>query len=106
MSVMFPGGVPSNATLGPEKLREMILERNQLQKDFLDQWMATDNRTEGDSSPIDGLISPIAVAPAPRLQQDPKLIYGGFTAFANVLGMRSLCSTLRFFFLLDTDIYL
>ena len=61
-------GVPPNATLGPEKLREMVLDRNHMQKDFLDQWMATDNE---DDDPIDGLISPIAVAPATRLDQDP-----------------------------------
>lgn len=83
---MFPDGQPPNATLGPEALRSLILQRNQAQKDFLDQWMATDNNSSG---PIDGLISPIAAAPATRLQQDPTLIYSGYTVLGNVLGIKT-----------------
>lgn len=82
--MLFPDGKPPNATLGPEKLRSFILDRNHAQKEFLDQWMGRDTE---DHRPIDGLISPIAVAPAAPLQQDPTLTSLGFTLYGNVLGM-------------------
>lgn len=72
----------TNATdndLDAEALRSIVLKRNQLQKDYLDQWIST--------GPIDGLISPVAVAAAFRLQLEPTLTYAGFTGFANLLGM-------------------
>lgn len=43
--------------------------------------------------PIDGLISPIAVAPAAPLHQDPDLTYVGFTLYGNILGMGPVFDT-------------
>lgn len=78
----------SNGTdnkLDAEALRNMVLKRNQLQKDHLDQWISAGS--------IDGLISPVAVAAAFRLQLEPTLTYAGFTGFANLLGMHD-CSNI------------
>jgi amidase len=92
LSAVFPDGKPPNAKLGPEKFRTLHLQRNQAQKDFLDQWMDTDSDSRG---PIDGLISPIAVAPAPPLRQDPALMYSGYTLFGNVLGKISIAHAIN-----------
>ncbi|EEH05571.1 acetamidase [Histoplasma capsulatum G186AR] len=68
--------------LDPAKLRRMIVERNQLQKDFLDRWMAT--RTDS-GGPIDAIIAPVAPSGAPRLGQGESVDYIGYTGFVNLL---------------------
>ncbi|EEP81956.1 hypothetical protein UREG_06821 [Uncinocarpus reesii 1704] len=77
LKLLFPGGetVPQ---LTPAKLRELIINRNQLQKDNLDQWRATG---------VDGVIAPANVPAAARLQMDPQKVYGGFTGFGNVMDL-------------------
>lgn len=76
-----------SSTTGPgltaATLRSMIAQRNQLQKDYLDRWMATKTVTSG---PIDGIIAPVAPAATPRLGLAEKVGYLGYTAFINLLG--------------------
>lgn len=71
--------------LDPAKLRQMIVKRNQLQKNFLDRWMAT--RTDS-GGPIDAIIAPVAPSGAPRLGQGEAVDYIGYTGFVNLLGKR------------------
>ncbi|PGH04307.1 hypothetical protein AJ79_07155 [Helicocarpus griseus UAMH5409] len=66
----------------PEKLRQMIVKRNQLQTEYLNRWMATKTDTEG---PMDGIIAPVAPSGAPRLGMGETVDYVGFTAFVNLL---------------------
>ena len=68
-------------------LRSMIARRNQLQKDYLDKWMATKTSTAG---PIDGIIAPVAPLATPRLGFAEKTGYLGYTAFVNILGKASI----------------
>lgn len=70
------------------KLSDMIIERNNLQRQYLDRWMATRTDTAG---PMDCIIAPAAVAPAARLGYGETMQYFGFTIFGNLLGMFSLC---------------
>ena len=74
------------STLTSAKLREMILKRNQYQKDYLDRWMATKTAS---GEPIDGIIAPVAPAAAPRLGLGEKVSYLGYTGFGNLLGLFS-----------------
>lgn len=76
---------PNGPRLGPDKLREMILKRNQLQKDYLDRWMATQKDNE---RPIDGIISPVAPTAANRLGFAQTEQYVGYTSVFNLLGMK------------------
>lgn len=66
------------------KPSDMIIERNGLQRAYLDRWMATKTDTAG---PMDCIIAPAAVAPAARLGYGETVQYFGFTAFGNLLGM-------------------
>ncbi|EEP79790.1 hypothetical protein UREG_04636 [Uncinocarpus reesii 1704] len=84
MERMFAGGKASGGKLGPEKLREMILRRNQLQKDYLDRWLATKTETAG---PMDCIIAPVAAASAARLGLGEKVDYVGYTGVANLLDL-------------------
>lgn len=83
MTRVFKGDNPFDQ----EKLRNMILRRNALQKEYLDRWMATRTDTLG---PMDCIIAPVAVSAAPRLGLIQTLDYIGFTGFANVIG-KSAC---------------
>ncbi|KAK2873896.1 hypothetical protein FQN49_002007 [Arthroderma sp. PD_2] len=76
----------NNDGLDAVKLSDMILERNNLQRRYLDRWMATKTATSG---PMDCIISPVAVSPAPRLGFGETLQYFGFTAFGNLLDLPS-----------------
>ncbi|EER27006.1 Amidase family protein [Coccidioides posadasii C735 delta SOWgp] len=84
MQRMFAGGKSSGGKLGPEKLREMILRRNQLQKDYLDRWLATKTATAG---PMDCIITPVAAAAAARLGLGETVDYVGYTGVANLLDL-------------------
>lgn len=77
---------PNGPGLGPDKLREMILKRNQLQKDYLDRWMATQKDNE---RPIDGIISPVAPTAANRLGFAQREQYVGYTSVFNLLDLPS-----------------
>lgn len=77
------------STLTSAKLREMILKRNQYQKDYLDRWMATKTAS---GEPIDGIIAPVAPAAAPRLGLGETVSYTGYTGFGNLLGMSHFSS--------------
>ncbi|OAX79679.1 hypothetical protein ACJ72_05997 [Emergomyces africanus] len=66
----------------PAKLRQMIVKRNQFQKEYLERWMATKTDTD---APIDGIIAPVAPTGAPRLGQGETVDYIGFTGFVNLL---------------------
>jgi amidase len=84
MRRVFDSGTNIRNRLGPEKLREMILRRNQLQKDFLDRWQATQ---EGAERPLDGVICAASPTAANRLGLAEKVQYIGYTCFQNLLGM-------------------
>lgn len=71
--------------LGADKLREMILRRNQLQMDYLDRWMSTQKDTERS---LDGIISPVAPTAANRLGFAETSHYVGYTSVFNLLGMK------------------
>ncbi|EFQ97015.1 acetamidase [Nannizzia gypsea CBS 118893] len=68
------------------KLSDMIIERNGLQRAYLERWMATKTDTAG---PMDCIIAPAAVAPAARLGYGQTMQYFGFTAFGNLLDLPS-----------------
>ncbi|KAM5438184.1 putative amidase [Microsporum canis] len=68
------------------KLSDMIIERNNLQRQYLDRWMATRTDTAG---PMDCIIAPAAVAPAARLGYGETMQYFGFTIFGNLLDLPS-----------------
>ncbi|KAK2763060.1 hypothetical protein FQN54_009693 [Arachnomyces sp. PD_36] len=87
LNMTFLDHKPPNAMVGPEEFSQMVPQRNQARKQFLDQWMAAASKDYG---PIDGLISPIAAAPAAPLHEDPVLGYIGYTVFANVLDLPSM----------------
>lgn len=78
LKLLFPGYNNTAPELTPAKLRELIINRNQLQKDNLDQWR---------NEKVDGLIAPVNVPAAARLQMDPQKVYGGFSGFANVMDL-------------------
>jgi amidase len=69
--------------LGPTKMRMMNLKRNELQKAYLDRWMATG--THG-KQPIDGIIMAATPWAAARLGQTQKTLYVGYTGIFNLLG--------------------
>lgn len=89
MARLFANG---ESTLTAAKLREMILKRNQYQKDYLDRWMSTKTAS---GEPIDGIIAPVAPAAAPRLGLGEKVSYLGYTGFGNLLGMWSVSAIFR-----------
>lgn len=72
-----------HGTLGPTKLREMITNRNTLQKRYLDRWNATAGDGKG---PMDGLICPASTWTAPRLGLTQHVFCVNFTAAFNLLG--------------------
>lgn len=78
-----------HGTLGPTKLREMIIKRNSFQKAYLDKWSAT--ATDG-KGPMDGII--IAASPwtAPRLGLTQSVFCVNYTGVFNVLGKWDLDS--------------
>lgn len=56
-----------HGTLGPTKLREMIIRRNAFQKIYLDRWMATASGEKGGQGIMDAIICPASPWTAPRL---------------------------------------
>ena len=73
-----------SGTLGPTKLREMIVERNALQKAYLDRW----NATKADGKPVmDGIILASSPWTAPRLGISQEVFCVNFTGVYNLLGM-------------------
>lgn len=74
--------------IGPTKLRQMILKRNELQKAYLDRW----NATATDGKPrMDGIICATSPWAAPRLGQTQRQsFYIGYTSFVNILGKQHL----------------
>jgi amidase len=69
--------------LNPGKLRDMIVKRNQLQKDYLDRWVATGK--DGGRT-MDGIIAPVAAPAANRLGLAETIQYIGYTSAFNSLG--------------------
>ena len=69
------------------KLRNMIIKRNQLQKDYVDYWNAS--ATDG-KEPIDGIIMALYPICTPRLGATQPNIYVGYTGVWNFLG-KSWC---------------
>jgi len=67
----------------PAKLRQMIIKRNQLQKDYLDRWVATQKNGE---PLMDGIISPVAPLAANRLGFTETEQYISYTVAWNLLG--------------------
>jgi amidase len=80
------------AKLDAARLRDLISRRNELQKAYLDRWMATKT---GDSGPIDGIIAPVSPAATPRLGLSEVVYHHGYTAFVNLLG-RPICPIVPF----------
>lgn len=72
------------ADLGPTKMRTMNIKRNQMQKAYLDRWMAT--ATE-DKLPIDGVIMAASPWGAARLGITQEAMYVGYTGVFNLLGI-------------------
>ena len=72
-----------NGTLGPTKLRQMIIKRNALQKSYLDRWSATGK--DGKQA-MDGIILPTSPWTAPRLGITQTLFNVNYTGVFNVLG--------------------
>ena len=72
-----------NGTLGPTKLRQMIIKRNALQKAYLDRWSATGK--DGKQA-MDGIILPTSPWTAPRLGITQTLFNVNYTGVFNVLG--------------------
>jgi amidase len=70
------------ANVGPTKMRHMNMQRNALQKAYLDRWMAT---ATADKGPIDGVICALSPWAAPRLGQTQKTFYVGYTGVFNLL---------------------
>jgi amidase len=72
-----------DGTLGPTKLRQMIIRRNALQKAYLDRW----NATAGDGKPVmDGIIAAVSPWTAPRLGITQTLFNVNYTIVYNLLG--------------------
>lgn len=69
-------------TLGPTKLRDMILRRNTFQRQYMDAWNAT---ASSGSQIMDGLICPASIWTAPRLGITQSLFCVNFTGFLNIL---------------------
>jgi len=70
-------------TLGPTKLRQMIVKRNAFQKDYLDRWSATAK----DGKPVmDGIILPASPWAAPRLGITQEVFCVNYTGVFNLLG--------------------
>jgi hypothetical protein len=91
MKRVFESGRNTGHRLGPAKLREMIIRRNDLQKKYLDRWMATQESAE---RPMDGIIWPVSPTAANRLRFAEEVQYVGYTSFANILGNFPLFSCL------------
>jgi amidase len=72
-----------DGTLGPSKLRQMIIKRNGLQKAYLDRWNAT---RKGGKPVMDGIILPASPWTAPRLGITQTLFNVNYTAVFNLLG--------------------
>ena len=71
-------------SLGPTKLREMIVKRNALQKAYLDRWTAT----KCDGKPVmDGIILASSPWTAPRLGISQEVFSVNYTGVYNLLGM-------------------
>ena len=71
-------------TLGPTKLREMIVRRNAFQKAYLDRW----NATKSDGKPVmDGIILASSPWTAPRLGKSQDVFCVSYTGVFNLLGM-------------------
>jgi amidase len=71
-------------TLGPTRLREMIVKRNALQKAYLDRWTAT--KTDG-KGVMDGIILAASPWTAPRLGLSQTVFNVSYTGVFNLLGM-------------------
>ena len=70
-------------TLGPTRLREMILRRNAFQKAYLDRWSRTAEKEKG---AMDGLILASSPWTAPRLGITQEVFCVNFTGVFNLLG--------------------
>lgn len=77
-----------SGTLGPTKLRDMILKRNAFQKSYLDRWQATEKDRKG---LMDAIICPASTWTAPRLGQSQKTFCVNFTGVWNLLDY-SVCT--------------
>ncbi|KAH8601227.1 acetamidase-like protein [Bisporella sp. PMI_857] len=69
-------------TLGPTRLREMIVKRNALQKAYLDRWTAT--KTDG-KGVMDGIILAASPWTAPRLGLSQTVFNVSYTGVFNLL---------------------
>ena len=76
-----------DGTLGPTKLRQMIVKRNAFQKAYLDRWSATASDGKG---AMDGIILASSPWTAPRLGISQKLLCVNYTGVFNLLG-KTLC---------------
>lgn len=69
--------------LTPQKLREMIMNREQLKKAYLDRWMATG---KDGGRVMDGIIAPVWPLVANPLRFAEVQHYVGYTSVFNTLG--------------------
>lgn len=72
-----------DGTLGPTKLRHMIIRRNALQKAYLDRW----NATAREGKPVmDGIIAAVSPWTTPRLGITQTLFNVNYSIVFNLLG--------------------
>lgn len=74
--------IGEHGTLGPTKLREMILRRNAYQKAYLDRWSAT---ASGGKGAMDGIILASSPWTAPRLGVTQEKFCVNYTGVFNLL---------------------
>jgi amidase len=72
--------------IGVTQMRQMVVKRNELQKQYLDYWMTG----APDGQPLDGIIMAVAPHAAPRLGGTQPDLYVGYTGVWNLLGKFSL----------------
>lgn len=69
--------------LSPTKLRMMTLQKNELQKAYLDRWQAFGSKRR---EPLDGIIMAVTPWAAARAGTTQKNTYIGYTGVASFLG--------------------
>jgi amidase len=69
--------------IGPTQMRAMVMERNALQKAYVDHWNSS--AVDG-KAPVDGIIQAVAPWSTPRLGGTQPNLYVGYTGVWNYLG--------------------
>lgn len=92
-----------DGTLGPTKLRSMIVKRNALQKAYLDRWTAT---AKDGKQTMDGIILATSPWSAPRLGITQKVFTVNYTGVYNLLGKSNFQLTILAIALMFLEVFL